>query len=110
MIFSSFGVYQPVATKCRCTYFDCPKINNGTCYLEPGGYCYTYYEEVLNRLETATIIEKHFGCFESGDSALFQCKGYLTPHLIKKNISCCNSNDYCNDELLTGCFFIIINQ
>lgn len=65
--------HQPVATKCRCIYSECtPYATNGTCYLDPGGFCFTYYEEVLNELETGTVIEKRYGCFEGGDSSLLQ--------------------------------------
>ncbi|XP_046916600.2 activin receptor type-1C [Dermatophagoides farinae] len=91
-----------VATKCRCRYNECPDDSDfGTCHLKPGGYCYTFFEEIIDVGGHTRSIEKRFGCFSPGEGTLLQCKGYLSYHDVLKNISCCNSHDYCNDHLLT---------
>ncbi|UXI14304.1 Serine/threonine-protein kinase receptor R3 [Sarcoptes scabiei] len=90
-----------MATQCRCRYADCLDGSTfGSCRLLPGGYCFTFFEEIHNEVESKRNLEKRFGCFGPGDEALFQCKGYLSDHEVYKNISCCNSYDFCNDDLL----------
>ncbi|OTF76207.1 hypothetical protein BLA29_013953, partial [Euroglyphus maynei] len=63
-----------VATKCRCRFQECSdrSVSYGECHLKPGGYCFTFFEEIIDQGERTRSIEKRYGCFEPGDGTLLQ--------------------------------------
>ena len=72
---------------------------NGTCTVEPGGYCFSAVEEVLDPISLQLVPERTYGCLPPGETGLLQCKGHLVPHYDPKSIGCCSDEDFCNLKL-----------
>ncbi|XP_014361480.1 bone morphogenetic protein receptor type-1B isoform X1 [Papilio machaon] len=70
----------------------------GTCFTQPGGYCFATVEEVLDdsgRLD----LERTAGCLPPDESGFMQCKSSQVPHQHPKVIECCSEADMCNTRL-----------
>ena len=88
------------AISCICNYNYCPNGEaNGTCSLLPGGYCFSFLQEVVNVEKNELEGEWHFGCLSPDEKGYMQCQGDLSPHEIPKSIKCCQGPDFCNKDL-----------
>lgn len=92
--------YVPDGILCHCN--NCPGVEddeNGTCYLRPGGQCYSAVAEVYNVDENEFEPDRKFGCISDDDEALLLCKGDLIPSFYGHSVKCCNFTDLCNKDL-----------
>lgn len=87
--------------KCACDGH-CPDNNDskGTCETRPGGFCFSTVENVWDE-ETGTVMAEHTsGCMAPEHSGgLLQCKVAELSQLKDKKILCCDSGDFCNQDL-----------
>ncbi|CAB3230237.1 unnamed protein product [Arctia plantaginis] len=71
---------------------------NGTCFTQPGGYCFVAVEEVLDE-NYRVVIDRTAGCLPPDESGFMQCKSSQVPHQHPKVIECCMDSDLCNRRL-----------
>lgn len=88
--------------KCVCEGH-CPDNNesNGTCETRPGGFCFSLAENVWDDETSSMMIEYTSGCMAPEHSGgLLQCKVAELSQLKDKKIMCCDSGDFCNQDLI----------
>lgn len=57
---------------CRC-FHDCPDgARNGTCLLQPGGFCFAFLERVIDPPTKRVFDEHRYGCFPPNEGTLMQ--------------------------------------
>ncbi|XP_059472287.1 bone morphogenetic protein receptor type-1B [Neocloeon triangulifer] len=72
---------------------------NGTCEAEPNSRCFAAVESVFNSATRRYEPDYTYGCLPPDETGFMQCKGYLVPHEVPKNILCCYKEDMCNQYL-----------
>ncbi|CAH0389812.1 unnamed protein product [Bemisia tabaci] len=80
---------------CYCEPPDYCPDGTGTCVLSPGSQCFSSIEEDADGEEPF----RTYGCLPPEESSDMQCKGNLSPHVVRKSIDCCNFTDLCNKNL-----------
>lgn len=61
-----------MATKCRCL-FTCPNnVHNGTCDLQPEGYCFTGVQTIFNQEKGILENETIYGCLPPTEGSILQ--------------------------------------
>lgn len=94
-----FFLFTVLALSCYCEGH-CPfDQQNGTCTIRPGGHCFSAVEEIWDAELQDYVPEWSFGCLPPDEQGFMQCKGNLVPHLLGKNIICCNDTELCNKDL-----------
>ncbi|XP_062548218.1 bone morphogenetic protein receptor type-1B isoform X1 [Armigeres subalbatus] len=81
----------------------CPgNLQNGTCETRPGGSCFATVQEVTDEETGLTVPEWSHGCMPpEQNGGLLQCKvGVQSPQIHGKSIVCCDTEDFCNKDLL----------
>lgn len=63
---------------------------------QEGGTCFAAVEGVYNSETEKWEEEYSFGCLAGDESALMQCKSYVSQNAEGKAITCCNYTDLCN--------------